>query len=187
MCSSDLFIPFSNCYSQDKWGSSISVELSKRIIKGLNVSFEEDFRLRDDFKTVDRFSSTLELSYKPITYLKIGGAYNLMYYQHEKRGWEYRQRYYFYATGMYKIDRFRFSIRERFQSTYRNGVKETAKRANPKLYLRSRFEVEYDIRKSKFAPFASVEMFNTLNDLTVTVIICLIIFLGLEYIFIKNI
>lgn len=43
-------------------------------------------------------------------------------------------------------------------------MKETAKRANPKLYLRSRLKVEYDIRRSAFEPFASIEWYNTLNN-----------------------
>lgn len=150
--------------AQDDLGSSLSAEITKRIIPGLNLSLEEDFRLRDNLSEVDRFSTTLELSYKPWKFLKLGGAYNLINYNHETKGWEVRHRYYFFATGSYRINRFTVSLRERFQSTYRVGVKETSKRANPKLYLRSRLEVEYDIRNCKFEPFASVELYNTLND-----------------------
>ena len=150
--------------AQDDLGSSLSTDITKRIIPGLNLSLEEDFRLRDNLSEVDRFSTTLELSYKPWKFLKLGGAYNLINYNHETKGWEVRHRYYFFATGSYRINRFTVSLRERFQSTYRVGVKETSKRANPKLYLRSRLEVEYDIRNCKFEPFASVELYNTLND-----------------------
>lgn len=150
--------------AQDGLGSSLSADITKRIIPGLNLSLEEDFRLRDNLSEVDRFSTTLELSYKPWKFLKLGGAYNLINYNHETKGWEVRHRYYFFATGSYRINRFTVSLRERFQSTYRVGVKETSKRANPKLYLRSRLEVEYDIRNCKFEPFASVELYNTLND-----------------------
>ena len=150
--------------AQDDLGSSLSADITKRIIPGLNLSLEEDFRLRDNLSEVDRFSTTLELSYKPWKFLKLGGAYNLINYNHETKGWEVRHRYYFFATGSYRINRFTVSLRERFQSTYRVGVKETSKRANPKLYLRSRLEVKYDIRNCKFEPFASVELYNTLND-----------------------
>lgn len=150
--------------AQDDLGSSLSADITKRIIPGLNLSLEEDFRLRDNLSEIDRFSTTLELSYKPWKFLKLGGAYNLINYNHETKGWEVRHRYYFFATGSYRINRFTVSLRERFQSTYRVGVKETSKRANPKLYLRSRLEVEYDIRNCKFEPFASVELYNTLND-----------------------
>lgn len=148
----------------DDYGSILSVDITKRIAKGLNVTFEEEHRTRSDFGKTDRFSHALELSYKPLKYLKVGGAYNLINFNHDKRGWEIRHRYYFYATGSVNVGRFGFSLRERFQSTKRQGVEETAKRANPKLYLRSRLKVDYDIPKSKFEPFVSFELFNTLNN-----------------------
>lgn len=150
--------------AQDDFGSILSIDVTKKIVKGVYISFEEEFRTRSDFGKIDRFSHALELSYKPVKYLKVGGAYNLINFNHEKKGWEIRHRYYFYATGSVSVGRFGFSLRERFQSTKRQGVEETAKRANPKLYLRSRLKVDYDIPKSKFEPFVSVELFNTLND-----------------------
>ena len=156
-----LFNPLS---AQDDFGSIISFDVTKKIVKGMNVTFEEEFRTRSNFNVTDRFAHTLELSYKPIKKLKVGGAYNLIQFNHEKRSWELRHRYYFYATGSLEAGRFSFSLRERFQSTKRQGVEQTAKRANPKHYLRSRLKVDYDTRKCKFDPYASVELFNTLND-----------------------
>lgn len=150
--------------AQDEWGGSVEVKVSKKIVKGLSLSLEEEFRMRENLQAADRFSTTAELSYRFNDYLKVGGAYNLINYNHPKKDWETRHRYYFYATGSYRLKRFTFSLRERFQSTYRVGVEETAKRANPKFYLRSRLEVEYDIRKSPFTPFIAAEIYNTLND-----------------------
>jgi len=150
--------------ARDDFGSLLSASVSKKIIKGLHISFEEEFRTRSDFSEIERFSHDLELSYKPLNFLKMGGAYNLINYNHDKKGWEIRHRYYFYATGSLNAGRFTLSLRERFQSTKRQGVKETATRANPKLYLRSRLKADYNIRKSKFTPYASVELFNTLNN-----------------------
>lgn len=81
--------------AQDDLGSSLSVDITKKIIPRLNLSLEEDFRLRDNLSEVDRFSTTLELSYKPWKFLKLGGAYNLINYNHDTKGWEVRHRYYF--------------------------------------------------------------------------------------------
>ena len=159
-------VGFLSCISlaaQDDFGSILSADVTKKIAKGLNINFEEEFRTRSNFSEIERFSHILEVSYKPFKFLKTGGAYNLMNYNHEK-GWEIRHRYYFYATGSLDAGRFSFSLRERFQSTKRQGVAQTAKRANPKLYLRSRLKADYNIRKSKFTPYATFELFNTLND-----------------------
>ena len=150
--------------AQDDFGSILSADVTKKIAKGLNINFEEEFRTRSNFSEIERFSHALEVSYKPFNFLKAGGAYNLINYNHDKRGWEIRHRYYFYTTGSLDAGRFSFSLRERFQSTKRQGVAQTATRANPKLYLRSRLKVDYNIRKSKFTPYASFELFNTLND-----------------------
>lgn len=150
--------------AQSDWGSSLSVDISRKLFPKTELSFEEDFRLYDNFSKAERFSHCLEISYKPWKFLKGGGAYNLINYNHPTKGWEIRHRYYFYATGDYTLNRFNFSLRERFQSTYRQGIEATEKRANPKNYLRSRFQVEYDLKGSHFEPFLSVELYNTLND-----------------------
>ena len=146
------------------WGSSLGADVTKKILPKLSVSLEEEFRTRSDFSRIDRFSTSLELGYKPFSFLKVGGAYNLINLNHEKKGWEIRHRYYFFATGSYSFGDFSVSLRERFQSTKRQGVKETEKRANPKLFLRSRLKVEYNIPKCKLEPYISAELYQPLND-----------------------
>lgn len=162
-CSTFLF-----AQSTDKVGMNTSVEVSKKVLPGLELSLEEEFRFRDNFSDFDRFSTTLGLSYKFNSYLKAGGAYNLINYNHPslKKDWEIRHRYYFFAQGSYEYNRFTISLRERFQSTFRQGVYQTDTRANPKLYLRSRLELSYDIRKSNFEPYVSCEFYNSLNSKT---------------------
>ncbi len=75
--------------SQNDWGSSLTLGLRKKFIPQLTLSLEEDFRLRSDFSEADRFSTSLELNYKPWQYLKIGGAYNLINFNHEKKDGRY--------------------------------------------------------------------------------------------------
>ena len=150
--------------AQNDWGSSLNLGVSKKLTPKLNLSLEEEFRTRDNFGEAERFSTALDLSYKFNDYLKLGWAYNLINYNHETKGWEVRHRYYFYGTGSLHFDRFTLSLRERFQSTYRVGVKETDTRSNPKYYLRSRLELDYDIANSRWKPFVSVELYKPLND-----------------------
>ncbi len=150
----------------DNLGMSASVEINKKILPKLEASLEESFRLRDNFSEIDRFSTALELSYKFNSYLRVGGAYNLINYNHPKKDWEVRHRYYFFAQGYYSFNRFTLSLRERFQSTYREGVSETTTRSNPKLYLRSRILLSYNIKGIGFEPYTSCELYYTLNDKT---------------------
>ncbi|MFV0555451.1 MAG: DUF2490 domain-containing protein [Mangrovibacterium sp.] len=145
------------------WSSSMSIGVEKKVA-GIKLSLEEDFRTRDNFSTVDRFSTDFTAMYKPWKFLKVGAAYNLINQNHETKGWEVRHRHYFYATGEYEWQRFTLSLREKYQSTYRVGVEETATRINPKQFLRSRLELDYNIKKCKWNPYASMEFYKPLND-----------------------
>ena len=90
----------------DDLGMYTSVEVSRKIVSKLEVSLEEEFRLRDNLNEIDRFSTALQLSYKFCPYLKAGGAYNLINYNHPTKDWEIRHRYYFFVQGSYEFNRF---------------------------------------------------------------------------------
>ena len=131
-----------NTYSQSSdFGSVVEAEISKRFFKKLDLSVSAEWRQREDLSEIDRYAFGGDLGFRFNQYLKIGAAYNYIQFNHEKKGWETRHRYHAYATGSYKYNRLKFSLRERFQSTYRVGLKETAKRANPKFLLRSKCEI----------------------------------------------
>lgn len=56
--------------AQDNLENSFSIELSKKIFPKFTITLEEDFRLRDNFQEIDRFSTTLEISYRVCNHLK---------------------------------------------------------------------------------------------------------------------
>ena len=146
------------------FGIWTSLEVKKKIFPGFDASFEGEFRTRNDVGTIDRWSAGVDLSYSINSYLKLGGAYNLINYNHPKREWEVGHRYSFYATGSYVWNRIELSLREKYQQTYRVGVSETASRANPKKIMRSRLQLAYNLPKSKLTPYTSVEFYHTLNN-----------------------
>lgn len=148
----------------DDFGIWTSIELEKKILPGLNIATEGEFRTRDNSGTIDRWSASADVSYRLLPYLKVGGTYSFINFNHEKREWEVGHRYSLYVTGSYKWNRLNISLREKYQHTYRNGVSSTSTRANPKDMLRSRLQLSYNIPKCKFNPYASVELYHTLND-----------------------
>lgn len=155
---------FVETYAQSDFGVWTSLEVKKKIFPGFDAAFEGEFRTRDDSKTVDRWSASADLSYRLNQYLKIGGVYSYINFNHPKRKWEVGHRYSLYSTGSYEWKRLTISLRERYQHTYRVGVSSTSTRANPKDVLRSRLQFSYNISKSKLSPYASVELYHTLND-----------------------
>ena len=147
-----------------------SIDIKKKFNHGLALSFEEEYKLRENFSNTDKFETTIDLSWKPLSFLKGGIAYCRIDYNHPANNnntaeyWELRHRYIAYLMGSYDIGRFSLSLKEKFQQTNRVGVNASANKSNPTNVIRSKFEVDYNIKKSSFTPYASVEVFYTLNE-----------------------
>lgn len=168
----------------DDSGLILSAEASRKIRKGLNVSMEAEFRSRNDFRTAERVSLGASVSYKLLPWLKASGGYNLLFDNNREEitynddmsynnwrpsYWGVRHRFNVSLTASYKVRRVEFSLRERWQYTYRpekmidnfdfdEGEWEDHKvRGKGKNVLRSRLQAEWDIPRCKFDPFASVE------------------------------
>ncbi len=141
-----------------------SGEITYNFNKKLEASVGQEVRLADSFSSLQRSATSVGLSWRFNKYLRASGGYVFIYQNRYEDGWEKRNRYYGQLTARYKVGRFSFSLRERFQATHRMGVTATSTRANPKMYLRSRLMCELDIRKSKLSPYLSLEYYNTIND-----------------------
>jgi hypothetical protein len=177
-----LFAPA--LYAQSDFGGSYNLEFSKKLTKQLGVSLDGEYRTRNNFRTTDRFMTTLGADYKLNDAMKVGADYtliNLDAVENKFSDWEVRHRWSVFLTLSKQIGRVSFSLREKYQQTYRQGVPgtevdstfnrdalgweyETKERANPKKVLRTRLQASWDIRKSKFEPYASIEVFHLLND-----------------------
>lgn len=171
-------------YAQSDWGGSYNLEFSKKIGKKLTLSFEEEYRTRNNFRSTERFMTTIGADYKLNRFLKIGADYTLINIDTQDNqfyDWEVRHRWSAFITASHKIGRFKISLREKFQQTYRMGVPscetdstyntdearweyEQKERSNPKKMLRSRLQVSYDIKKSKFEPYAAIELSHLIDD-----------------------
>ena len=179
----------------DDSGLILDAGVSHKIKKGLNVDVEAEFRSRNDFRTADRVSLGAGISYKLLPWLKASGGYDLLidnnrekityqddgvsYNNWRPSYWGVRHRFNVTLTGSYKVQRVELSLRERWQYTYRPGKvvdnfdfdegewEDREVRGKGKNVLRSRLQLEWDIPKCKFDPFASVE-FHTSDMLEKT-------------------
>ncbi len=146
------------------------VEVSKKFNNGLKLKVEEEFRLRNDLLTTDKFETSVDLSYGIGSYLTAGASYVLINYyhprdnKHEHNFWELRHRFNVYGEGEYTLGRFDFTLRERVQSTYRVLDSLSTAKTNPKFVLRSKAGVSYNIKGLPLEPFAFVELFNALEN-----------------------
>ena len=146
----------------------IDVGVEKKIVKGLYVGVSEEMRLMDMMSSLDRFHTTVDLSYKVCPYFKVGAGYTLMNLHRydddsDTWSWQMRHRAFLDLTGMYKTGSWHFSLRERFQLTHRCGEMNVYQNPRNEMVLRSRFKVSYNVHSAPIDPYFSVEVRNTLN------------------------
>ena len=173
----------------DDAGLIASIEASHKFSKKLSVGLEAEFRSRNDFRTADRVGLGADISYKVLPWLKASAGYTLLidnnrekityqddgvsYNNWRPSYWGLRHRFNVSLTASHKIRRVEVSLRERWQYTYRPAKtidnfdfdegewEDHEVRAKGKNVLRSRLQLEWDIPKCKFDPFASAELHTT--------------------------
>ena len=140
----------------DDFGLDFSLEAEKKLSKKWSLGLEAELRTRDNTKTVDRWSGGLSADFKITKWLKASAGYIFLYDNNERQ----------------KISNLKFSLRERWQYTYR--PEKTVDRWDyddeeweKKTYngkgtnvLRSRLQIEYDKKGLAITPYANVEFFN---------------------------
>lgn len=171
----------------DDFGMLYTLTAQKKFNKKASMEFETEFRTRNDSRTFDRLAVGIDADYKIAKWLKVSAGYQWLYYNNREKitfnpdgnynNWRpsyYGSKHRWHAdiTGSYKLQRVEFSLRERYQLTYRPEAttdrydfdnewwEETSVREKTKHTFRSRLKLEYDIPKCKFTPFASAEIFN---------------------------
>lgn len=171
-------------HSQALWTSA---DFKYGLTKQWSIDAGAEYRTKDAFKSSDRWTLGVGVDYKPVKFLKLDVGYKYIR-QHSssettKKGniipafWYDRHRAYVSATGKLKLGRFDLSLRERFQFTQRVGKwvpKYASDGVTPKddewisnkskHVLRSRLECEYSIKKSKFKPSISFELYDNLSE-----------------------
>ena len=185
----------------DDFGLDFSVEAQKKLSRDWSLSLEGELRTRDNTQTTDRWSLGVGLDYKLAKWLKASVGYTFLYDNNERttyysatddavidgdadegepkkyaRYWAPRHRLNLSLTFDKKLfGDFRFSLRERWQYTYRpshtvderwsyldnayDGKSHTYS-GKGKNMLRSRLQIEYDKKGFPLTPYANVELFN---------------------------
>ena len=192
-------LPMVAAAQSDDFGLDFSLEAQKKLSKQWSVSLEGEYRSRNNAKTNDRWSVGLGVDYKVTKWLKASAGYTLLYDNNERitysdkedvldgdfdkvgepkkcaQYWQVRHRFNVSLTANKKLGDFRFSLRERWQYTYRPEYtvderwsyldnaydgKEHTYAGKGKNVLRSRLQVEYAKKGWDVTPYANVELFN---------------------------
>lgn len=165
----------------DELGVWASVNAEKKLTKKWNLFAEGEFRTQDGVSAVERWSLAVGTDYRLLKWLKADASYTFIhsYREEEITGkgniipsyWLPRHRVNVSLSGSVKWNRFKFALRERWQYTYRpqqfvekydpNGNRKDDEKVKGKgeHMMRTRLQVEYDIAKCDFTPYASCELY----------------------------
>ncbi|MBO4602344.1 MAG: DUF2490 domain-containing protein [Salinivirgaceae bacterium] len=143
------------------FGGRFSVEVDKKLAKGLHTFANGEVRFNDNFSNFWRYQGTAGVSYKVNNYLKTALSYTFIERKNASDEWKIRHRFTFDITGSYRVGDFKLSLRERLQLTNKD-VKNKYQDVKNGLTLRSRLMVQYKAFGA-LTPYAYVDVRNTLN------------------------
>ena len=151
-----FFFIFSSTQAKtDRFGTWIEIEITKKLLKDLELSFIPDVRLQDDF-TVDKYQFDLKLGYEPFKFLNFAVAYRNKTNVRNK-GNVTTNRFVFDAALKEGFGRFDASLRARLTNYSDESDEKTT-------FIRPRIKLVYDIKGNKIAPYASFELFRDLSE-----------------------
>ncbi|MCM1176824.1 MAG: DUF2490 domain-containing protein [Clostridium sp.] len=154
-------------------GGHFTVGIDKSLAhKKLVLSLEEEMRLNDNFCHVNRFYTTVGAEYKVFPWLKAGLSYALVANNSETKGWGLRHRGSVALTESVKLGRWKISLRERVQVTYRADSVNLFQSPQTAWTLKTRLKTSYDIPRSPFKPYFSAEAKFVLNGVNPKNFVC---------------
>lgn len=145
-------------------GGRLSFAVDKKLAKGLHLRLEEELRMDNNFSAFDRFHTTLGLSYKVNSNVKIGIGYAMInpYSTTNNAFKNSRHRLMVDASYGLPLGNWRLSLKERFQVTYRTGDMNLYQNPRTALTLKSRLKLQYKGLR-RMEPYAYIELRNTMN------------------------
>ncbi|MBQ3324928.1 MAG: DUF2490 domain-containing protein [Muribaculaceae bacterium] len=168
------------------FGLWMTAGVEKKINKKWSVGVEFEFRLKDNIEegkswgAPNRWSIGIGADYKPLSWLKLDAGYKFMRdyslpewdeedQEETEAYWGTKHRVYASATGSYKVQNVKFSLRERWQYTYRCEVPDVTYdwehdrlepvKAKGKHVSRTKLQISYDKKKAWYEPYVSVELY----------------------------
>ena len=153
-----LGISFSAWAQSDDFNTWTKFKVNYKIDSRFSVSGDLELRMKDDVSRLDRWGLTVGGSYRPCSFLNLGVGYETHLRNLGDSDWKLRHRYHISATANFRYQWLKVAVRERFQQTFDRGNSETR--------LRSRLKLSYAPTKGIVSPYFSVEIYQSLDDVS---------------------
>lgn len=150
----------------EDFGVRLSGEVDYRVMTGMHVYASEELRFLGGSSFFDRSYTQVGFSYRFCEYFKTAVSYTAIAVQkmeHEESYLEWRHRVSGDLIASFKTGQWSFSLRERFQGTYRMCEVNNYQQPQMSWVLRSRLKASYEFRTVPLEPYAYIEPRLMLN------------------------
>ena len=152
-----LFCSFSVFSQQNDFQNWTSLKLTKKIYKRTNICMKEGIRFRENSSLTKKLFTDFKLIHRiKKTNIEVSLGYRFAQdYQIDFTSF-FKHRYYFDFSSNYKYNRFKISLRDRFQYQVYNSNFNTS--------FRQKMDISYNIRKNPLEPYIQFEYFFNLKE-----------------------
>ncbi|PCH67144.1 MAG: hypothetical protein COC06_11725 [Bacteroidales bacterium] len=140
---------------ENEFQSRTSITLSTKLLKNLKVSISPELRFDENF-SLDKSLLEGKASYKLFDHFSLGAGYRFYANKRESKSTEYYNRYSLIAKYTKSYYRFDPSLKVSY-SNFSDDESDSN-------MLRYKAAVKYNIRKSKFTPYAGLEFVQQTKD-----------------------
>ena len=149
---------------QGRFKVAMDIPLSQKV----KLTWGEQLRTKDSFRSVDKILSSLSVAYTPWKFLEVGTEYAFVnewigeMHGGPQKKWRTKHRWNIDITEKLTAGRFELSLRERVRMEFRGYEANKYIDPNPFTTLRTRLKAAYK-NPSRWKPYAYVELYTTLN------------------------
>ena len=137
-----------NKNDKDDFGMWAVFQMNKSWDNGIYIAFRSEFRTRDMSRKMDIAYLRPTFGYKPLKWLKIDVAYDLMFLSNQS----IRHDFLVSVTGTLTRENLSVSVRERYQLAYNQHSKKFTNVI--RSYLRAQYKAK------RFTPYLALEIFS---------------------------
>lgn len=153
-----LFTTMATAQNNSDFETWSSLSLKYKFNKKLDLTLEEQLRLKENSSVVDQLFTEAQLGYEIINNVKLAAAVRYSRSNDNEgriQGYENLIRYNLDISYKHDIERFSLNYRVRFQSRNEIGITD-----DPQNKTRFRISTEYNIRDWKLDPYFGLELFK---------------------------
>ena len=160
ICAIILYLPLAG--QKTDYGIWYEAKAEKKIYKALRLDFEASIRTDQRASHVEKFYFEPGLRYKFNDYFDAGIYYRLIEQEEDDGRYHARHRWFLQMKGSSpQVARFTLSLRCRIQEQFKTFV-ENAGDDEGEWYLRTRLEIDYNIKGIPLKPYLNTEMHSGL-------------------------